>query len=217
MGSQGTPNLPPSSLSAAESPVTYTDVSAMQDAMAPLMERHTAQLQQAVQEFKGQLHQLTNKVTANDCRLGETFQDVSTLNERFDTLQKSHEQLCNKVDDRENRSRRCNIRVIGITESVKGPDLFKVLQETLPELLQVWDVCSNMVVERAHRLGPTRPAPESRPRVVIFKVLYTMRQFGRLYVNLKTYAGTAHSYLFSRITLQKLRVPAKSSPPFAAD
>lgn len=28
-----------------------------------------------------------------------------------------------------------------------------------------------MVVERTHQLGPTRPAPESRPQVVIFKSL----------------------------------------------
>lgn len=28
-----------------------------------------------------------------------------------------------------------------------------------------------MIIERAHRLGPARQAPESRPRVVIFKTL----------------------------------------------
>lgn len=75
------------------------------------------------------------------------------------------------LDDLENRSRRCNLRLVGIPETIKGPELFKFLQTTLPSLLHIQEACSDMVIERAHRLGPTRPEPEARPRVVIFKVL----------------------------------------------
>lgn len=172
---QDAQNLSHSSSSAPQlidKPVTYADmVKAVQDAMTPLLEKHTAQLQQAVAEIKGQVHQLAQKIQITEGRLGETFQDVFSLKEQFDTLQKSHFHLCNKVDDLENRSRRCNLRIVGLPESVKGPDLFRFLQETLPELLHIKDVCSDLVVERAHRLGPPRAGTEGRPRVVIFKSL----------------------------------------------
>lgn len=166
------PDPPPSTVQAADSPVTYADmVRAVQDAIAPMLEKQTAQLQQAVADLKGQLHQLSHKVQSTENRLGETFQDVFTLKERFAALQKSHHQMCNKVDDLENRSRRCNLRIIGLPETVKGPDLFTFLQETLPDLLQIQEACSGLVVERAHRLGPVRSPSEGRPRVVIFKSL----------------------------------------------
>lgn len=156
----------------ADSPVTYADmVRAVQDAVAPLLERHTTQLQQVVEEFKGQLHQIAITVHSTESRLGETFQDVHNLKENYDTLQKEHLKLCNKIDDLENRSRRCNLRILGLPETVKGPELFKFIQETLPDLLQISDTCSDMVVERAHRLGPARTSPGDRPRVVIFKSL----------------------------------------------
>lgn len=110
-------------------------------------------------------------VTANECRIRETFQDLSDLKSRYEALQATHHQLCIKVDDLEKRSRRCNLRVIGIPESVKGPHLIKFLQARLPELLNIQEECSGMVVERAHCLGLTRPEPNSRPRAVIFKSL----------------------------------------------
>lgn len=155
-----------------EQPVTYTEViKAVQTAMTPMLQAHTATLQRAVHELKGELTQLTQAVHTNECRLGEVFQDVSELKRQHDTLQKSYLQLHNKVDDLENRSRRCNLRILGIPETVKGQDLFHFLQNTLPDLLQVKEACANMIVERAHRLGPARADTDNRPRVVIFKSL----------------------------------------------
>lgn len=163
---------PSSPTAAQESPVTYSDVvRAVQAAVTPMLEAHTSTLQQAVLELKGQITQLSQVVSTNECRLGEVFQDVSELKTQYDSLQKSYLQLNNKVDDLENRSRRCNLRVLGIPEAVKGPDLFNFLQVTLPELLCIQEICAGLVVERAHRLGPAHAAPDSRPRVVIFKSL----------------------------------------------
>lgn len=155
-----------------DKPATYGDiVRAVQDAVTPLLEKHTTQLQSVVEGFKEHLHQLAGQITNTETRLGETFQDVHVLKGQYDSLHKEHLQLRNKVDDLENRSRRSNLRVLGIPEAVKGPELFRFLQETLLDLLHVRDSCTGMVIERAHRLGPARTSSESRPRVVIFKSL----------------------------------------------
>lgn len=157
---------------AAEQPITYAVVvRAVQEAMAPIMKAHAASLQKAVSDLKGELTHLAQAVSTNEGRLGELFQDTTELKQKYESLQKSYFQLNNKVDDLENRSRRCNLRVLGIPESVKGPELFTFLQSTLPELLHIKELCANMVVERAHRLGPLRSTQEGRPRVVIFKSL----------------------------------------------
>lgn len=136
--------------------------------MAPMMEVQANTLQRALQDIKAQFHQLSQQVSANECRLGETFQDVHDLKGKYETLQKSQLQLSNKVDDLENRSRRCNLRIVGIPDTIKGPELFKFLQTTMPSLLLIQEACSDMVMERAHRLGPQRPDSKARPRVVIF-------------------------------------------------
>lgn len=61
---QHSPAPPVSGLpSPSEGPVTYSDmVRAVRDAMEPLIEAQTAKLQQAVQDMKTQLNQLTNTV-----------------------------------------------------------------------------------------------------------------------------------------------------------
>lgn len=74
--------------SSPEVPVTYSDVvRAVQDVMRPLMEVHSAKVQQAVQDMKAQLTQLATTVATNECRLGESFQDISDLKSRYETLQ----------------------------------------------------------------------------------------------------------------------------------
>lgn len=161
-----------SSIHPPEQPVTYAVVvRAVQEAMAPIMQAHTASLRNAVAELKGEINHLAQSVSMSEGRMGELFQDTTDLKQKYESLQKSYFTLSNKVDDLENRSGRCNLRVLGIPESVKGPELFNFLQTTLPELLHIEDSCSTMVVERAHRLGQARQTPDSRPRVVIFKSL----------------------------------------------
>ncbi|XP_063805109.1 uncharacterized protein LOC134983324 [Pseudophryne corroboree] len=162
----------PKTAQQAEGPITYSDmVKAIQDSINPIMESHAAKVTQAVHDIKSQFKQLSKRVQANEQRLGETFHDVADLKEQCAFLQKSHYQLLNKVDDLENRSRRNNLRVVGLPEALKGPALFSFIQDTLPDLLDIQDSCAGMIVERAHRIGPARPTQDTRPRAVIFRCL----------------------------------------------
>uniref|UniRef100_H3A038 L1 transposable element RRM domain-containing protein n=1 Tax=Latimeria chalumnae TaxID=7897 RepID=H3A038_LATCH len=100
-------------------------------------------------------------------------------------------ELWDKVQDLENRSRRNNIRVIGIPEGVEsgglsGPTLLlMVLRETL-----LLGEMESIKVECTHRtLGP-RPSPEQCPRPIIAcllcfqdreRILRLAREAGELY------------------------------------
>lgn len=58
--------------------------------------------------------------------------------------------MLDKLDDLENRSRRSNLRIIGIPETVKQDELIHICEEVLPTAL---GLRNKMTVERAHRIG----------------------------------------------------------------
>lgn len=58
--------------------------------------------------------------------------------------------LLEKVDDLENRSRRNNLRIIGIPESYNNIDVLRLCTSEISETLGLNSTC---VVERAHRIG----------------------------------------------------------------
>lgn len=58
--------------------------------------------------------------------------------------------MAEKLDDLENRSRSKNLRILGLPESVKPADVYKLCKDDIPKALGIDKEC---LVERAHRLG----------------------------------------------------------------
>lgn len=94
-------------------------------------------------------------------------------------LRHDNKRLREQVVDLENRSRRNNLRILGLHETVLQNDLIALCEKELPEALELQNDCK---VERAHRLGPdfrsgkkdqnaTAPRPPESPRQVIDKYL----------------------------------------------
>lgn len=75
--------------------------------------------------------------------------------------------LLEKIEDMGNRSRRNNVRFIGIPEGKEGGDAVKFLEELLPDML---DIEGKHEIERAHRAGQ-QPRPGDRPRPMLAKFL----------------------------------------------
>ncbi|KAJ1115346.1 hypothetical protein NDU88_003570 [Pleurodeles waltl] len=74
--------------------------------------------------------------------------------------------LRSKLTDMEDRSRRDNIRVLGIPENEEGLDMQAFLTSTLPKMISlVFD--PPLEFQRAHRIGPKRSNNSSRPRPII--------------------------------------------------
>lgn len=66
--------------------------------------------------------------------------------------------LTDKLDDLENRSRRNNIRIVGLPEQYKASELKDICEQTIPKALGIKTTCT---VERAHRLGQINPDKEN--------------------------------------------------------
>ena len=76
--------------------------------------------------------------------------------------------LKEKVDDLENRSRRLNLRVVGIPERVEGSNPVAFITHFLEEIFGEKKF-STPLLARAHRLGPAKSEANGnqRPRVFI--------------------------------------------------
>lgn len=82
--------------------------------------------------------------------------------------------LLAKVDDHENRSRRSNIRLVGVPEKSEGPDLVSFLEKWLRDLCGPTVLSPFFAIERVHR-APTRPLPPGAPLRPIFLKLLNYR------------------------------------------
>lgn len=99
----------------------------------------------------------------------------ATLCTELSSMKSTVEQLTDKMDDLENRSRRNNLRVVGLPETILMKDLQRFCELDLPHALGIDRSCR---VERAHRIGRNDPARTSSrndgnlpPRQVIMRFL----------------------------------------------
>lgn len=68
-----------------------------------------------------------------------------------------------KLMDMEDRSRRNNLRFVGIQEGSEGTDMEAFLEEILPQLLGIPTQSHSCDIERAHRAHVPRPQLNDRP------------------------------------------------------
>lgn len=88
----------------------------------------------------------------------ETEQRISYLEKAVGSLQE-------RLDDQEDRSRRKNIRIIGVPESSEGTSAIYSMESWIPQILGLTTKAGNIKLERAHRvLGISRTGAEpSKP------------------------------------------------------
>ncbi|KAK6326751.1 hypothetical protein J4Q44_G00023960 [Coregonus suidteri] len=89
-------------------------------------------------------------------------------------LSSENQKLIDKTDDLESRSRRCNLRVVGIPEKREGGDSVKFMSEFLAVVLGPAIVPAPPKLDRAHRIGPSPVGGDdnSKPRVFIVRFHY---------------------------------------------
>lgn len=129
-------------------------------------------LLQAINGVQCDLKALTTRVTEAEDRISTQEDNVSGLQTQNAALKTAIESLSLKVDDLENRSRRSNLRLVGLPEKNEGKDMCAFLEKLLPEILGPENFPGPLVIERAHRIGRfPEDRPDSPPRAVIMKFL----------------------------------------------
>ena len=75
------------------------------------------------------LRKVTDRVTKAETRVSTAEDELATLKTRFTQLLRSMAILEDMAEDAENRSRRNNLRLIGVPEGVDTPDMATMLEE----------------------------------------------------------------------------------------
>uniref|UniRef100_A0A3B1JCB5 L1 transposable element RRM domain-containing protein n=1 Tax=Astyanax mexicanus TaxID=7994 RepID=A0A3B1JCB5_ASTMX len=141
------------------------------------MEKTIRILNESLQQIRERLESLERIFDShlnNFAELESTLTVHDTWLERLerecDLLKHSNASLVEKLDDLENRSRRCNLCIIGIQEGLESTYPIGFVTELLRELFGSSLFQSQPVIERAHRLGRSTKAGGNtggRPRVMI--------------------------------------------------
>lgn len=134
-------------------------------------------------DLRLELKNTTDTITTATGQIEQLEKSVQRLQSRCDSTQSAarHDRdqvsaMNSKVADMEDRSRRSNLRLVGLSEGVEGDNCITFLKANLPTWIpSVAD--RDIKIERAHRLYADRNSNVSRPRTIIFKLLdYTDRQ-----------------------------------------
>lgn len=112
-------------------------------------------------------------VAANTSRISNLEEWHGEFDGRLVEVEKSYEELRAqnkllkaKVIDLESRSRRQNIKIIGLPEKIEKGSPTAFVSDLLPKLLGAERFPRGIKVDRAHRIGP----PSNKPRIMIARI-----------------------------------------------
>ncbi|KAL0146579.1 hypothetical protein M9458_058210 [Cirrhinus mrigala] len=120
-----------------------------------------------------------------ETRISALEDDIAPLKVKLAEFEKLNTALSEKVTDLEGRSRRDNIRILNLKESVEGSDPIQFFESFIPKLLDL--SVPTIAIDRAHRGSGALVAGRPRPVIVkihrsrdVTTILSTARRRGQL-------------------------------------
>lgn len=148
--------------------------------LSALLEQHraalTADFKSSFANLDTKLDQIQATVSGQGQRITDLESNAEEVNQRLElleamctSLQGDNVQLKAKLSDLEGRSRRQNIRIVGLPESVEGNRPTAFFSQLLFDLFGEKTLSSIPELDRAHRSLAPKPGPKDRPRPVIIR------------------------------------------------
>ncbi len=130
-------------------------------------------------ELAGKLAQLRSaqaELASNYKGMGntssETMDRVTTLEQTQHVITKECKILQDKCLDLENRSRRQNLRLVGIKEGAEGGNMIKFLTNFFPAVLGAANFGSPVMIDRAHHTLALKQTREERFHAIVIRLHY---------------------------------------------
>ena len=134
-------------------------------------------MEERLDSIESSLSTLQKKYREAESRMGEMNEALSVADQRITTLeatckdlQGANRNLAAKLNDLEGRSRRLNVRVIGVKEGAEKGQPTEFISKLIPELLGQDNFNKPVKVDRAHRSLRPKPKENERPRPFIAKI-----------------------------------------------
>ena len=127
-------------------------------------------LEQTLQEVQSSQRELLEKVESVEEQMLHHENCMTCLEKTVASIKDENDALKLKVDDLKGRSRRNNIKIIGIPEQEEGGKPTEFVEALIPKLFGDDGFRSPVVIDRAHRTLRPPPAVGAKPRAIIARV-----------------------------------------------
>uniref|UniRef100_A0A3Q3N5N0 L1 transposable element RRM domain-containing protein n=1 Tax=Labrus bergylta TaxID=56723 RepID=A0A3Q3N5N0_9LABR len=125
--------------------------------ISALMELKFAELKSSLDKLSTRIGDDTKRITETECSISDGEDRTASLENKLAELERRVKTLTDRAEDSENRSRRDNIRVIGLKEGAEGRQAVKFFETWLPNTLGLETKRGTIKTDRAHRaLGPPK-------------------------------------------------------------
>lgn len=148
----------------------------LQSALSENLTSIKTELQAVKSELTCTITNIQAKVSTLESTVVEMETSLSTCSDNITSLQSKVEHLSaellrvdNKCEDLEARSRRNNIRIIGVPEDATNPSMMSAVSTLLKEAFQL---DKDPILDRAHRTLQAKPKSGERPRPIIARLHY---------------------------------------------
>lgn len=129
-----------------------------------------SEIQSAIAPIKAALSECSEKVREVEGSMNVFDARLAGVESACNLLASENNKLLAKIDDLENRSRRNNLRVVGIPEGMEEGRPTEFMSSFFQEVFGQECLDSPPVLDRAHRSSAARPREGERPRPFILRV-----------------------------------------------
>lgn len=120
-----------------------------------LMELKFAELHSTLDKLSRCVDDNTKRIAETETRISDSEDRTASLENKLAELEKKVKILTDRAEDSENRSRRDNIRIMGLKEGTEGNQAVRFFETWLPDTLDLETKRGSIKIDRAHRaLGP---------------------------------------------------------------
>lgn len=142
--------------------------SVLKDDISTLILQSLKPLQTAVDGIKETVNSFQARLVSTEATAGENFERLNAAEATIKALTAVNQDLLDRLEDLENRSRRSNLRILNIPEgSEDGKNPIKFMEELLMEAMGPDVFTEPPELERAHRSLKTKPKPEDPARAFV--------------------------------------------------
>lgn len=149
----------------------FSAISACNSTLSTLTS-HISDLRSDMSLIRHDLQSINERVKGAEDRIGGLEDQLPPLHADMKRASQQIAYLLTKVDDLENRSRRNNIRLVGVPEKSEGRDPVAFFEAWLTDLVGRDCLSTHFSIERAHRVPMRAPPPGAPPRPILLKLLH---------------------------------------------
>ena len=142
----------------------------IQPSMLALEDRLMDKIGEVADELRPSIDTLAAEVAAHDETFSTLDKDVGSLQAAVKKLERKCEELSEKLASFEDRSRRNNLKFIGLPEKAEGKDSVAFIQDVLMQTFGARLPDGPPEIDRSHRTGRAPRSEADKPRPILARI-----------------------------------------------